>query len=464
MQIETEKNEINDRLKNSINQNEKLQNEIIELKAQILQLKGQLQDKEKYNSDLENEVKKLKEKLENKYTINGNITARIKSGLLINGKINLIENGGKLNTNKSKYIISIDNSKTLGENAYNKGMPITSLNQTTVDFGGKPGTYYIRAIVFDTDNNSIEFVSNGVTTSGDNIAFEYTGESSTVLLTEGKYKLEVWGAQGGDSTGDEPKRSSQVNGGLGGYSFGTLSLTEPEKLYIVVGGEGKPGKSVDGSNTKGGFPDGGSAKTGLYSNFTTVPGSGGGSTSIRIKTDSIYSRVIVAGGGGGASGCGSQVNHGGSGGGICGCNCFYEGNIKDGGAGTQIGSAPGYGTGSSGNAGEFGQGATNNYCKGHATGGGGGGGWYGGGSGGHGSDYCSSGGGGSGWIFTESNFTSWNEGDPSKACQFQLDNKYYLLNAFTFAGNQQFNSIDGKCNEVGHHGNGFAKITPQSIE
>ena len=114
-----------------------------------------------------------------------------------------------------------------------------------------------------------------------------------------------------------------------------------------------------------------------------------------------------------------------------------------------------------GNAGQFGQGATNNYCQNHATGGGGGGGWYGGGSGGYGSTYCSGGGGGSGWIFTESNFNTWNNGDPSRAGQFQLDSNYYLSNASTFAGNQQFTSIDGNDNETGHHGNGFAKITPQ---
>ena len=200
------------------------------------------------------------------------------------------------------------------------------------------------------------------------------------------------------------------------------------------------------------------------SSCTTVPGTGGGSTSIRIGSDTLYNRVIVAGGGGGASGDPSNVNPGGFGGGLNGGNCTYKESLQNQGAGTQTGSTRGLGevAGRHGDPGSFDFfGAACKYRQGCHSGGGGGGGWYGGGSGGFGSAYwASSGGGGSGWTFTKSSMEAWEKGDPSKASNFALDGQYYLKDAACIAGDQEFPRKDGNGNERGHSGNGFAKITP----
>ena len=61
--------------------------------------------------------------------------------------------------------------------------------------------------------------------------FAYTGKAQSVTLEPGKYVLECWGAQGG-------YRSNSSYGGKGGYSTGTLTLTQKTTIYIYVGGSG----------------------------------------------------------------------------------------------------------------------------------------------------------------------------------------------------------------------------------
>lgn len=313
----------------------------------------------------------------------------------------------------------------------------------------------MRALVFSEEGKAAEIVSNPVTTSGSSIAFGYEGKAVQVALLDGKYKLEVWGAQGGDGGGTR-QTSSPGKGGLGGYSVGSLTLSEASNMHVLVGGMGVTAAASDGAVTRGGFPDGGDTKTGLRESYTSVPGTGGGSTSIRVSSNTLFTRLIVAGGGGGASGDSINTWHGGCGGGQSGeiCNCSQ-------GAGTQVGSTPGQGYGSRGSAGVFGHGATSGYRKGANSGGGGGGGWYGGGSGGHGNNnLCSGGGGGSGWIFTASSFSVWQSGDPSEASHYSLGSQFYLSNAATIPGNSEFPSTNGG-RETGHQGNGYAKITPE---
>ena len=57
--------------------------------------------------------------------------------------------------------------------------------------------------------------------------FAYTGKAQSVTLEPGKYVLECWGAQGG-------YRSNSSYGGKGGYSTGTLTLTQKTTIYIYV--------------------------------------------------------------------------------------------------------------------------------------------------------------------------------------------------------------------------------------
>lgn len=137
--------------------------------------------------------------------------------------------------------------------------------------------------------------------------FYYTGEVQSVELPAGRYKLECWGAQGGDTS------SYSGEGSYGGYSEGILTLTETTTLYVFVGGQG-------GSSGNGGWNGGGSS-TG-YSSYSSGneygeswPACGGGATDIATVTSSmnyssgrtnrssasLLSRIIVAGGGAGAS-------------------------------------------------------------------------------------------------------------------------------------------------------------------
>ena len=80
---------------------------------------------------------------------------------------------------------------------------------------------------------------------------------------------------------------------------------------------------------------------------------GGGSTSIRIGSESKYARVIAAGEGGGASGECKYVSPGGFGGG----NCYYGESLRSTGAGTQTGSTNSIGA-SDGDKGSFGLGSS----------------------------------------------------------------------------------------------------------
>lgn len=63
------------------------------------------------------------------------------------------------------------------------------------------------------------------------------------------------------------------------------------------------------------------------------------------------------------------------------------------------------------------------------------------------------GGGGSGYVYTSSTASNYPSG-----CL--LNSSYYLTNAQTIAGNQPFPNVAGTGNEIGHSGNGVAKITP----
>lgn len=82
-------------------------------------------------------------------------------------------------------------------------------------------------------------------------------------------------------------------------------------------------------------------------------------------------------------------------------------------------------------------------------------GWYGGGaSGGH------NGAGGGGWVYTETNYNTWQFGNSTDANNYLLNSSYYLTNAETKAGNTSFPSPTSSDNETGHSGNGYARITP----
>ena len=349
----------------------------------------------------------------------------------------------------------LTNAKTI---AGNTSFPSPSGTSET----GHSGNGYCRITVIECNstalyakvNNSLKKVTSiyfkmnnkiyGIgadNSSNTNMNFSYTGSVQTATLDPGKYILECWGAQGG-------YRSSSSYGGAGGYSIGTLSLSSKTTLYIYVGGSGN---SVISANSSGYYPGG--FNGGGYRN--TYKG-GGGATDIRIGTDSLYSRVIVAGGGGSD---GSSSQSGGYAGGTSGARgSFGYGSYGYGGNQTATYSSlnaiasQGTNNNSSDCAAGFGFGGFECYSS-SGYGGAGGGGWYGGqgtypdGSG----DDDGGGGGGSGYVYTSSTAKNYPQG-----CL--LNSSYYLTDAQTIAGNQAFTSPEGT-SETGHSGNGFCRIT-----
>ena len=233
--------------------------------------------------------------------------------------------------------------------------------------------------------------------------FEYTGECTTYIVkSNGYYNLEVWGAQGGNY-------NTTYVGGLGGYSKGIVHLTKGTTLYVCVGGQPQTVTTASVA-VPGGFNGGGNGFNRAYSGTYTYGQAGGGATDIRIGQNSLYARVIVAGGG---SGSNNRIS-GYAGGGLSGVTG------QSGYAGTQT---------SAGSGGSFGQGGSattsgSNYKYGAS---GGGGGFYGGGAGTSYSDstnYDKYSGGGSGYVYTSSTASSYPSG-----CL--LNSTYYLTVAST---------------------------------
>lgn len=244
-------------------------------------------------------------------------------------------------------------------------------HMTCYNCGGNSNLNYLTSSVSTVSNNAVSdtpksgngaarvtFVGEGLQVTNNTKDYACSGVVNIFTAgATGYYKLEAWGAAGGNDT---------LAGGYGGYSVGVTKLNKGEKLYIQVGCQG--GTSV--VSTGGGYNGGGNAGT------SGASGGGGGATHIATENRGVLSNyssnkselLIVAGGGGGGGNSGAAYS--GSGGGISGNNGYGT-------AGTQT----------TGNA--FGQGANKS-----GDGGGGGGGFYGGSAG----SGDNNGGGGSGYI------------------------------------------------------------------
>ncbi len=278
---------------------------------------------------------------------------------------------------------------------------------------------------------------------GQVLDYKYTGGVQSVTLPVGTYRLEVWGAEGGTAINN--------HGGYGGYSVGTLTLTdESTVLYIQVGGY-PASVGDDRVVVPGGYNGGGNGYNRYYNDTATYGQGGGGGTDIRIGQDSLYARVIVAGGGGGSASNGNEraKKYGGGLDGGCEASAY------------QAHQTPTTGS-TSVNFGTFGQGGAattegSNYKYGS---GGGGGGWYGGAASNRYSDSETTlrdyNGGGSGYVYTADTATNYPSG-----CL--LNSSYYLTDAQTVAGNTSFPSPNGGT-ETGHIGSGHARITVLAVE
>ena len=303
------------------------------------------------------------------------------------------------------------------------------------------------AFYFKLNNNKMYGVGSA-NFNGAIMNFDYTGSVQTATLTPGRYKLECWGAEGGNGT-DSPNTN-----GKGGYSVGVLTLSQTLNIFIYAGGAGIATPSASGwTITNGGFNGGGWTRS-----YNKSVGSGGGGSDIRIGQDSLYSRVIVAGGGGGSGNGRGASGHGGGYNGIGYVAGTGSVSIDNNGYNNVIGNYATQTTGgdcivyqsdeqNNSKAGTFGIGAcfySNNSSN--TASGAGGGGWYGGGA----TNHCS-GGGGSGYVYTSSTVSSYPSG-----CL--LNSSYYLTDTQTIAGNQSFLAPSGST-ETGHSGNGYVRIT-----
>lgn len=158
---------------------------------------------------------------------------------------------------------------------------------------GKTKFDNINTVEFHSDIeyfDSCEFETIGSHIGSPSVAeFDYLGtEQRMTILKDGNYRLEVWGAQGGDQAGKA--------GGVGAYAVNEVTLKKGDKLYINVGGKGR---SDCTDHCKGGYNGGGSAAT----NWS----SGGGATTISTESGTIdqlkniNKLLILAAGGGGVS-------------------------------------------------------------------------------------------------------------------------------------------------------------------
>jgi len=293
-----------------------------------------------------------------------------------------------------KYIWDTQNTVTpsTGWTAFTNASTVTKIG---------PGTYYLWINIVDNAGNNLVTKSNAFITISPIMAFNYTGNYQTYTASvTGNYKLEGWGASGGNST-----RYTTKYGGKGGYTSGTIRLTAGQIIYVYAGEAGGPTASNDTITDNGGWNGGGSIVTGQ--NAYGAPG--GGATDFRTvpgiwnNITGLNSRVLVAGGGGGANSrdgdyplaapeyyTGYGNGTGGDGGGLIG---------RDGTTGNQdtFGLSYGYGIGTGGTqttggvcykyingvlvnttlSGSFGTGGGEQGAGGGQSGGGGG--WYGGG-------------------------------------------------------------------------------------
>jgi hypothetical protein len=269
----------------------------------------------------------------------------------------------------------------------------------------------------------------------DVIEFPQVGHSETIVLNPGIYTMKCWGADGGASY-------NVSDGGRGGYAQGTVLFQNIENLQISVGGSGI-GDMM--SQMLPSFPDmyynGGGVSSDYALSTNAHGGGGGGASDVRVVTslepteisddsilpETLNTRLIVAGGGGGCGTIPGLV--GGAGGGLTGGSPVGGSYGYTPGPGTQTSSPQstsypiingGFGYG--GNAGS----KSNGYA-----GGAGGGGWYGGSGTYPSADKASEKGGcgGSGFVLSETSIGNTPEG-------YLLNEDYFMTDVtLTQGGN-----------------------------
>ncbi len=368
---------------------------------------------------------------------------------------------GKISENISDFKVYLDNLKV--NNKENTGIN-SAKDEFTIDkINGNISVDIVNdSTEYDTESY-LECESN-VTPDKTEWTFDYTGGEKTFTApVSGTYKLETWGAQGGN------------NGGKGAYASGTIELKSDDNLYIYVGGKGSKNDAGVAQEVPGGY-NGGGLNHGQNC-CSRVFGSGGGATDVRLKNgtwndfDSLKSRIMVAAGGGGTFSDGTANSKGGAGGTLTGKSA--TGDYSDwcrGLGGTQIlggkieessGQYCAAGTNSTYTApglvtGGFGTGGSHGTAGNNSTGGGSG--YYGGSSSGH----IASAGGGSSFI---SGYTGCNAISESSTKNNIIHtgqsihySGYYFTDAVMKSGDETMPTHNGSSTMTGNSGNGYARI------
>ncbi|MBQ1925602.1 MAG: hypothetical protein II180_05725 [Proteobacteria bacterium] len=285
----------------------------------------------------------------------------------------------------------------------------------------------------------------------DHQTFAYTGNPESVVLVPGVYQFEAWGASGGGTIDEGVFHETPT--GLGGYAAGKLTIEKPTTVYIYVGGQGA-NAVLNKASVAGGWNGGGTGSWDTSDN--EAAGGGGGATDFRLvggdwnSFDSLKSRIMVAGAGGGQ------------------CSNFYwhtNGNVHAG----YGGGLSGYsytnlyaaGTQTSGHAFGYGKDGVSK-CEGTLGIGGGGGGYYGGETIWTGYAYATcSGAGGSGFISGHTGCNAIKETSTAGSIEHTGTPNHYSGLVFTEtvmkSGNESMPTHNGST-ETGHRGNGIAKI------
>ncbi|MFH0888751.1 MAG: glycine-rich protein [Planctomycetota bacterium] len=135
--------------------------------------------------------------------------------------------------------------------------------------GAQAGAGLVTITFNPSSTTNVVFSANGTTARTGTI-------QSWTVPSNGTYRIEVWGAQGGNAGGF----NTDYNGGLGARMRGDFTLTAGQTIRILVGQQGVGGRNSQGSSTTNHFAAG-----------------GGGGTFVQNQTTSTL--LIAAGGGGG---------------------------------------------------------------------------------------------------------------------------------------------------------------------
>lgn len=125
-------------------------------------------------------------------------------------------------------------------------------------------------------------------------------EPYNLTLSPGSYRIEAWGAQGGNNT-----ETTFIEGGKGGYAKGVLSITSVSTLYISPGEPGFQGQYSTRSTY-------GNVGLSITCNPDYLASSGGGMSYVSLNTKNYTNSIIIGGAGAGSGMDHTQTNPGGA--------------------------------------------------------------------------------------------------------------------------------------------------------